>query len=281
VLAYSDGSVEVDLARIVFGGDGSYYVTAPYHPANRAIAGKYEVNYNPKRPQTISLVTGGIEVATIDDDEQRLKLSHHPDGFLQFSGEGIRSGREADGSPKGLAVMTWPLKMPTYGPSFQLVFSDPRDCGRPTRRRPNTLVFAEADMAHMRRAELRGLTVIGYYFPPRWREFVYRDGNCWWMHIVHPDGQAVKRLRVILSGVDTAYAGLIGLEARPHGLPDAHGPGFLLASSTGNLRHNAAGDVLGDQLICSFPRPIIEGASIVSLNYKLPTVDEFAGGAEQ
>jgi hypothetical protein len=40
----------------------------------------------------------------MEDDEYRLKLSHHPDGFVQFSGHGIKSGRNADGTPKGLGV---------------------------------------------------------------------------------------------------------------------------------------------------------------------------------
>lgn len=36
-IAYDTGDNCVDLCKIVFGSDGSYYITAPYHPANRAI----------------------------------------------------------------------------------------------------------------------------------------------------------------------------------------------------------------------------------------------------
>lgn len=62
-------------------------------------------------------VSGAIEVAVLDDDEQRLKVSHHPDGFLQFSGNEIRSGREATGAPNGIGIVSWPLHQPTLGPS--------------------------------------------------------------------------------------------------------------------------------------------------------------------
>lgn len=41
-IAYENGDTCVDLCRIVFGGDGSYYVTAPYHPAKHALAGILE-----------------------------------------------------------------------------------------------------------------------------------------------------------------------------------------------------------------------------------------------
>jgi len=37
-VAYCAGGKTVDLCRIIMGGDGSYYVTAPFHPHNRAIA---------------------------------------------------------------------------------------------------------------------------------------------------------------------------------------------------------------------------------------------------
>ncbi len=81
-IAYDSGSTCVDLCRVLFGGDGSYYVTAPFHPANRALAGIYTVNYAAKADM-ISL-TEGVELATLDDDERRLKIAHHVDGFLQF-----------------------------------------------------------------------------------------------------------------------------------------------------------------------------------------------------
>jgi hypothetical protein len=268
-IAYESGGTCVDLCRVLFGGDGSYYVTAPYHPADRALAGVYTVNY----AQTESLVSlaDGLELGVVDDERKRLKISHHLDGFLQFSGEGIRSGRDANGRPRGIGIMSWPLREPTSGPSFQLAFSDPIQCGRPSRGRVGTISFSERTIEHMRR-DLRGLTIVGYYLPARWREFVYRDDNDgYWVDLVHPNNQATKHLRVILAAVDAEYAGLIGLEAMPFGLGRSDDPpSFILSTSTGNLRRNENGDLLGDQLMCVYPAPDLASAKIVSLNYKLP-----------
>jgi hypothetical protein len=269
-IAYeATGGEQVDLCRIIFGGDGSYYVTAPYHPAKRALAGIYEVNYAAKL-NILSLIDA-VELSVFDDDERRLKIAHHVDGFLQFSGEGIRSGREENGDPKGIGLMSWPLNNPTSGPSFQLGFSDPVACGRASKGKPGTIMFAERDIEHMRRSMI-GLTVVGHYLPGRWREFVYRDLNgAYWVDLVHPNGQAIKHLRVILASVDAGYAGLIGLEAMPISLDGtAEPPSFFLSTATGNLRRNEAGDLLGDQLMCVYPQPDLKSARAQSLNYTLP-----------
>jgi hypothetical protein len=134
-IAYnSNDGVRVDLCRIMFGGDGSYYVTAPYHPANRArrhLRGRLR-----RRAAEPDALIDAVDLAVVDDDRRRLKIAHHIDGFLQFSGEGIRSGRDANGNAKGIGLMSWPLHNPTSGPAFQLGFSDPIECGRPSRTAP-------------------------------------------------------------------------------------------------------------------------------------------------
>jgi hypothetical protein len=269
MIAYESEGSSVDLCRIVFGGDGSYYVTAPYHPADRALAGIYTVNYAAAE-NIISLVEG-VEIAVLDDERKRLKIAHHVDGFLQFSGEGIRSGRDRNGKPRGIGLMSWPLQNPTSGPSFQVAFSDAHRCGRESKDKPDIVIFAEREVEHMRRG-LRGLTIIGHYLPARWREFVYRDrDDRYWVDLVHPNNQATKHLRVILASVDAGCAGLIGLEAMPHGLPETLDmPSFFLSTSTGNLRRNENGDLLGDQLLCFYPPPDLSTVHVPSLNYMLP-----------
>jgi hypothetical protein len=268
-VAYSDDRGTVDLCKILFGGDGSYYLTAPYHPAERAIAAKLAVNYA-EGASSVDL-SNAEEVAALDDDERRLKVSHHPDGFLQFSGSGVRSGLDEYGEPKGIGVFSWPLTNPTFGPAFQLAFSDPHACGRASKGRRRTVVLPETEIEHMRRG-LTGLTIIGHYFPMPWREFVYRaaDGE-WWINLLHPAAQAMKPLRVLLAPVDSEWAGFIGLEARPHGLPASNGePSFVVTTATGNLRRNEEGELLGDQLFCAYPRPVMSSASLPSLNHPLP-----------
>jgi hypothetical protein len=267
-VSYRTEQTCVDLCRVIFGGDGSYYVTAPYHPLNHALVGIYTINY---AKETISAFSDGLELALLDDDEHRLKIAHHPDGFLQFSGSGIRSGRDAAGKPKGIGIMSWPLASPTWGPSFSLLFSDPVACGRIRNTAPDHVVFDEVGIMHMRRG-ITGLRLTGHYLPPHWREFVFRypDGT-YWVNIVHPNAQGVKRLRVILASPESDYAGLIGLEALPHSLQGvADGPAFMLSTSTGNLRRNDEGELLGDQLLCFYPQPDFSSASVSSLNYGLP-----------
>ena len=268
-IAYTAGQDSVDLCRLIFGGDGSYYVTAPYHPLNRALLGIYTVNY--ARENLIALGEA-IDLAVLDDDERRLKISHHPDGFLQFSGEGIRSGRDDSGEPCGIGITSWPLNNPTFGPSFSLVFSNPLDCGRRATPKKTHLLFDERDIAHMRKGT-SGLRITGYYLPARWREFVYRgaDGQ-YWLHLLHPNGQALKRLRVALASTEADYSGLIGLEVLPHSLEGVGEgtPMFIMSTSTGNLRRSQEGDLLGDQLLCFYPEPDLRSARIDSLNYSLP-----------
>lgn len=269
-IAYSNGSQNVDLCKVLFGGDGSYYVTAPYHPLDRAIAARVTVNY--AESEGSFTLDEAEEVAVVDDVDKRLKVSHHPDGFLQFSGQGIRSGLDEQGKPKGLGVFSWSLNEPTLGPSFSLAFSDPVACGRPSEYKRRTIVFHEEDIEHMRRG-LDGLHIVGYYFPPRWREFAYRGaGGEMWLDLVHPRAQAIKHLRVVLASKDSDIPGLIGFEAVPHGLATADDaqPSFFVSTSTGSLRRNEQGDLLGDALFCAYPLPDLENASFPSLAYALP-----------
>lgn len=53
-----------------------------------------------------------------------VKFSYHPDGFVQFSSASnnkIVSGRNSDGTPKGLGVLSWPLNNPiSTGPSMSM-----------------------------------------------------------------------------------------------------------------------------------------------------------------
>jgi hypothetical protein len=268
-VAYASERGHFDLCKILMGGDGSYYMTAPYHPHDTALAAIWTVNYA-ERPGIFSL-GDALQIATVDDDDRRLKLAHHPDGFLQFSGEGVLSGRNDDGSAKGLGTHSWPLGLPTFGPSFGVAFSDPHANGRPSAGRPRTVTFFEEDIAHLRKGVIR-LKITGFYFPVPWREFVHRVAQDHYeISIVNPSTQAVLRLRVLLGSKDSDYPGFIGIQVTPHGLDLGDGPGFLMTSATGNLRRDAEGNLLGDQLVCFYPRGLDDQpASYLSLNYPLP-----------
>lgn len=167
--------------------------------------------------------------------------------------------------------MSWPLRMPTLGPAFQLGFSDPLACGRPSAGRKRTVVLPESDIERMRK-NMVGLSIVGYYFPTPWREFVRRghDGE-WWINLLHPNAQAVKPLRVIMATPYADLSGVIGLEAFPFQMSATDDtPAFFVSTATGNLRRDEQGELLGDQLLCVYPQPDLDQAHIPTLNFALP-----------
>ncbi len=94
------------LFKVWFGADGSYYVTVPYHTARSASFEKRTVRYDtPFGAGVISPIEAVVDVAILEDDDGRVKLSHHPDGFCQFSGQGVLSGKDDKGRVKGMGVM--------------------------------------------------------------------------------------------------------------------------------------------------------------------------------
>src|SRR5205823_4572639 len=98
-----------------------------------------------------------------------------------------------------------------------------------------------------------GFVLEGFYFPPKARRFVKAVRNKACMQIVHPVG-IVMDLQVALadpSGCD--FPGLVGFTLYPiqTGIPAPSG--YMMSSSTGNLRKNSNGDILGDGLFCVFP----------------------------
>jgi hypothetical protein len=87
--------------------DGGFAMTAPYHKARSGSLMKV--------PQTTK--TGKLELSVENivpfSASDRVKLSYHRDGFVQFSGENsqkIRSGRDpVSGEPRGLGLFSHPL----------------------------------------------------------------------------------------------------------------------------------------------------------------------------
>jgi hypothetical protein len=98
-IVVSKGGVSYKVCKVWFGADGSFYVTVPYHPARRAVFLKMTADYTTAQGGQWVPHDGALEVAILDDDDGRPKLSCHPDGFCQFSGQGIVSGKDESGEP--------------------------------------------------------------------------------------------------------------------------------------------------------------------------------------
>lgn len=242
------------LCKLIYGRDGTYMVTCPYHPEKRALLLKSTINYDVNRD--FIPFDAALELAVLQDDERRLKLSHHPDGFLQFSGDGVVSGRDENGQPKGIGIQSWPLTMPVSGPSFAFVFRGVEAFEAALKEGPNSIVFRTGDQPPPDSSRDDGLALEGFYLHPFWKRFLMWNQGQPLVLLSHPSG-GILPLRVVLPPPECQLSGFIGLNLaanpRVDGLRETPSPSFILSSSTGNLRRNEYGQLLGDQLACMYP----------------------------
>ncbi|HUE74803.1 MAG TPA: hypothetical protein VMP01_28300 [Pirellulaceae bacterium] len=265
---YDKNGVDYKLTRIWFGADGSYYVTSPYHPDKRAFLMKIRVNYSLDE-MTVPF-EDAIDTASLDEDEQRLKLSHHPDGFVQFSGEGVLSGRDAHGVPRGMGVVSWPLDMPVPGPAIVLLVRNIEGFEQAPSRPSDALVFSDNEICAVPGADT--LHLEGHYFPSPWRRFVRFDADgAPTISVLHPAG-AILRLKVIFASARCARDGFIGLELYTDRSSDdfPDGPSFALTGPTGDVRRNLEGQVTATSIQCMYPRGDLVAQRI--LDYRMPEI---------
>ena len=266
-IVYEKDGNRYKLCKIFFGNDGSYYVTSPYHPAQGAVLFKATVNYALSE-MDISLEQA-VDVAASEDEEKRIKLSHHPDGFLQFSGQGIVSGKDAEGNIRGIGGMSWTLDRPASGPSFGLTMYGLERFEKADKVKDIPCVFRHEELTPL---PGRYATVLeGYYLPAVWRRFVrVRPDGTRIIPIVHP-ARAVVELKAIFPSERCARQNFFGLEM--YTIPllegEVHEAAFSISGSTGNLRENEQGQVLGDGIFCRYPRSF-DASSQRSLDYSRP-----------
>ena len=251
------------LCRIWFGGDGTYYVSSPYHPARKALLFKISVNFA-KSSMDVSL-DDAVDLGTTEDENRDLKLSHHPDGFVQFSGRGVLSGRYGDGRPRGMGVRSWPLARPTRGPAFGLTIRGVEHFAQASELPADAVVFREEEVVHVSGED--ALMLEGHYFPALWRRFIRRDRDgTYSTSIVHPS-QAALQLKTLLPPPRAALQGFLGIElySFESALEDQPSPSFILAGPAGELRRNLDGETVGEGIYCQYPRDATVGRR--SLDY--------------
>ncbi len=245
------------ICKIWYGSDGSYYVTVPYHSATQAVLIKQSVNYVQSAPTSLDHryvvpLSEALDVGSSDD--ARIKLSHHPDGFVQFSGQGLISGKNLDGTSKGIGIYTWPLPVGNSGPAFSLCVQGIEQFTPADVKTQNACVLNCDELTIITGST--GVAIEGHYFQPLWRRFIRtRHDGVKVISIVHPS-KVVMELRVLLSADDCPLGGFIGLDF--FGTPDrepSDASGYSLSSSTGNVRLNEKGEKVGDGLLCCYPRP--------------------------
>jgi hypothetical protein len=269
-VVYLTGGTSYKLCRIWFGADGSYYVTSPYHPDAKAWLFKVRVNYALEE-MTVPLEEL-YDLASIDDDERCLKLAHHPDGFVQFSGRGILSGKAADGTIRGIGVMSWPLGRPVRGPAFGMAIRGVEHFQQASATGDETIVFSDAELSPLPAANT--LILEGHYFPSLWRRFVRveHDGRPT-ISVFHP-AKAVLNLKVLFASPRCALDGFIGLELYSDKVADefAASPRFTLSGPTGSLRKNLEGQWTAESIQCMFPRGDLRVERV--LDYVMDEVDQ-------
>lgn len=117
-LCIDTGSSVRKITKIVTYPDGGFAVLAPYHSERRGFLMKLPAHYE---VETRAVPISKCVPYTAED---RVNLSIHGDGFVQFSGENQRkiiSGRDLEtGEPKGLGIVGPPLGPVTTGPFFSV-----------------------------------------------------------------------------------------------------------------------------------------------------------------
>jgi hypothetical protein len=250
LIPYEQDGIRYKICRIFFGRDGTYYVTSPYHPLKKAIQFKATVNYD--LDESIISADEFIDSAEFDDEEGRIKLAHHPDGYLQFSGQGVLSGKTPDGDIKGIGVWSWKLERPASGPAFVVAINGVSSFERATETTDQVCEFSSSRLSLF--PEPRTLILEGHYFPPLHRRFIRPSAlGEPEIAVVHPTGK-VLFLRTILPAAHCKIQGFLGLEL--YSIPRVTGSevGFHLSGATGNVRTNEKKHKLADGIFCMYPR---------------------------
>jgi hypothetical protein len=219
-IVYRQAGTHYKVCRLWFGRDGSYYVTAPYHPERRAFLMTTRVNY--ALNEATQSFEDAIDTAGFHDDERRLKLSHHPDGFVQFSGEGVISGKDQNGIPRGMGIRSWPLDRPERGPAFGIVIRGIESFETADPAPKDAVVFADTEIVSVPQANT--LVCEGHYFPGLWRRFIRfaADGTAM-IAVMHP-ARAVISLQAVFASPECERDNFIGLELYTMRVPTDYAP---------------------------------------------------------
>jgi hypothetical protein len=237
------------ICKIWFGADGSYYVTSPYHCSGEAMLVKTTVAYG--RPDPSVSMSDMLDVANLEEGDQ-LKLSHHPDGFAQFSGKGVCSGLDAAGNPRGIGVQARELLYVPDGPTFILTVNAIEKFKEHDEPHDSDMVFDFDKLVPI--PGDYGVRLEGHYLHPEFRRFVQtaNDGTQW-VSVIHPM-RAILHLRALIAPLSCAIPAVIGFDFFASPSSDEH-PDFVLSGPGGNLRDNPRGQNVADQISAVYPRP--------------------------
>jgi hypothetical protein len=254
-IALREGGVLRKITKLLFASDGSYMVMVPYHSSSNGVLFKLPVGYSEKADETQKIpFTHVIDAGEVD--EKRIKLSHHRSGFIQFSGEGVVSGLDENGAPRGIGLQSWTLDDPAQGPSFGITFLGIDEFAQAKTKDERKI---SEDGVLFERDELppsagNGFILEGFYFSPKDRRFIRQVGNSAYMSLIHPTG-IVLDLKVAAADPATCeFAGFVGFTMYPAEVSfGSSQSGYMISSSTGNLQRSPDGKIIGEGLYCAYP----------------------------
>ncbi|HEX3856718.1 MAG TPA: hypothetical protein VHY30_05415 [Verrucomicrobiae bacterium] len=249
-ICFSDGKQTYKICRVFYGQDGSFYATVPYHPQKKAVLFLATVNYS-KHEQRIA-TKELVELADLEDEALNLKYSHHPDGFIQFSGNGIVSGKNADGSPKGMGIHSWPLNQPIAGPAFAVTITGVEKFTPLTETEPADILFSNSEIAI--NASHYTLFLEAHYFPKLWSRFIRRTKTGERELLVsHPAGGVIS-MRPLFPPHECPNQNFLAIEMYAEAAEAQNDScQIIFSGSTGNIRQNEEKEKLGDGLYYMFP----------------------------
>lgn len=255
------GDTKYKLMKIIF-TKNAYLITAPYHNQKKAFVFKAEIDYG-KSDQFIPL--GDItEGAILDDDDLTLKIAHHTDGWLHFSGNGITSSGSNEGGTKGIGIQSWPLSAPPGGPAFSVTIKDYRNMEKSTSLNTDELCV-KLETAVPKDNDATSILIDGYFIKPKYERFIYIINNIEGISPVHPTGKFLK-LRVIRPAKVSKYFGFIGLDVQLLAPSATYGDfEYIFQTSTGKVVHDGKKLLKGTGLFAVYPNIAKQG--LPSLNW--------------
>jgi hypothetical protein len=175
------GEQSYRLCRICFQEDGTYSVAAPYHQANAATIFRTLAFSGVERR---AILEPSVTRISLEDDENRLKLSHHPDGALELSSPQLPLGDEGNTS---FRIQSSPLGNELGAmPTFHCTIHNPTEFSPGDRLAPDTVTFDSSLIAPRIGAD--AFLLEGAFFPADWREFLIRDDERdWTLRLVKGD----------------------------------------------------------------------------------------------
>jgi hypothetical protein len=214
IIAIRDGDgPPVKLLRILTSKDGSYSISAPYHPAKSGLLSRMSA------PDVLN-PDGGGWAKPIDEHrvDVPVKLMFHSSGFIQFSAAGkvpVRSGRTPLSVPKGIGVHSQSLLDPVdTGPTWMASFFLASECEPLTgNEKQPVFLFERGDFFERDSHDLKGrhvYAVEGFVFPSDIRRDAFLGRKGWTLiheyGVNRPDWQV--EFRVLDLPVQTAFLGV-------------------------------------------------------------------------